>query len=162
MLHFLFGQFTRPPLHDPEIEFCAFDVLFEHGKLLRCLFQIVKRFPPLRDLLIDMVKILLPFLDHAKGILDTLQGVQTPENVTQTREATALDNAILAAMNQNKNSATFEQTTESPMNGPVRSNAAEAGTSNINAASEKIKGDFDKLIEKKQRDTVFQPVGGLR
>ena len=29
-------------------------------------------------------------LDQA--ILDALQGVQTPENVTQTREATALDN----------------------------------------------------------------------
>lgn len=42
-------------------------------------------------------------LDQA--ILDTLQGVQTPENVTQTREATALDNAILAAMNQNKNAS---------------------------------------------------------
>lgn len=39
-------------------------------------------------------------LDQA--ILDALQGVQTPENVTQTREATALDNAILAAMNQNQ------------------------------------------------------------
>ena len=155
VLHFLFRQFTRPPLHNPEIEFCAFDVLFEHGKLLRCLFQILKRFPPLRDLLIDTVKILLPFLDHAKGILDTLQGVQTPENVTQTREATALDNAILAAMNQNKNSATFEQTTESPMNGPVKSNAAEAGTSNINAASEKIKGDFDKLIEKNKGKLSF-------
>ena len=84
-------------------------------------------------------------LDQA--ILDALQGVQTPENVTQTREATALDNIIMAAMNQNKNSATPEQTTESPINGPVRSDAAEAGTSNINAASEKIKGDFDKLIE---------------
>ena len=92
-------------------------------------------------------------LDQA--ILDTLQGVQTPENVTQTREATALDNAILAAMNQNKNSATFEQTTESPMNGPVRSNAAEADTSNINAASEKIKGDFDKLIEKNKGKLSF-------
>jgi hypothetical protein len=92
-------------------------------------------------------------LDQA--ILDALQGVQTPENVTQTREATALDNAILAAMNQNKNSATFEQTTESPMNGPVRSNAAEAGTSNINAASEKIKGDFDKLIEKNKGKLSF-------
>lgn len=92
-------------------------------------------------------------LDQA--ILDTLQGVQTPENVTQTREATALDNAILAAMNENKNSATFEQTTESPMNGPVRSNAAEAGTSNINAASEKIKGDFDKLIEKNKGKLSF-------
>ena len=75
-------------------------------------------------------------LDQA--ILDALQGVQTPENVTQTREATALDNIIMAAMNQNKNSATPEQTTESPINGPVRSDAAEAGTSNINAAYEKI------------------------
>lgn len=92
-------------------------------------------------------------LDQA--ILDALQGVQTPENVTQTREATALDNAILAAMNQNKNSATPEQTTESPKNGPVRSDAAEAGTSNINAASEKIKGDFDKLIEKNNGKLSF-------
>ena len=90
-----------------------------------------------------------------QAVLDTLQGVQTPENVTQTREATALDNAILAAMNQNKNSATFEQTTESPINGPVRSDAAEAGTSNINAASEKIKGDFDKLIEKNKGKLSF-------
>lgn len=92
-------------------------------------------------------------LDQA--ILDALQGVQTPENVTQTREATALDNAILAAMNENKNSATSEQTTESPINGPVRSDAAEAGTSNINAASEKIKGDFDKLIEKNKGKLSF-------
>lgn len=92
-------------------------------------------------------------LDQA--ILDALQGVQTPENVTQTREATALDNAILAAMNQNKNSATPEQTTESPINGPVRSDAAEAGTSNINAASEKIKGDFDKLIERNKGKLSF-------
>ncbi len=92
-------------------------------------------------------------LDQA--ILDTLQGVQTPENVTQVREPTELDNIVMAAMNQNKNSATFEQTTESPMNGPVRSNAAEAGTSNINAASEKIKGDFDKLIEKNKGKLSF-------
>ncbi len=40
-----------------------------------------------------------------QAVLDSLQGVQTPENVTQTREATALDNAILAAMNQNKNTS---------------------------------------------------------
>ena len=92
-------------------------------------------------------------LDQA--ILDALQGVQTPENVTQTREATALDNIIMAAMNQNKNSATPEQTTESPINGPVRSDAAEAGTSNINAASEKIKGDFDKLIERNKGKLSF-------
>lgn len=101
-------------------------------------------------------RIVDPTASHLdQAILDTLQGVQTPENVTQTREATALDNAILAAMNENKNSATFEQTTESPMNGPVRSNAAEAGTSNINAASEKIKGDFDKLIEKNKGKLSF-------
>lgn len=52
-------------------------------------------------------------LDQA--ILDTLQGVQTPENVTQTREATALDNAILAAMNQNKNTSTDVAEAEAPM-----------------------------------------------
>ena len=38
-------------------------------------------------------------LDQA--ILDTLQGVQTPENVTQVREPTELDNIVMAAMNQN-------------------------------------------------------------
>ena len=48
----------------------------------------------------------------------------------------------------NKNSAAPEQTTVSPINGPVRSDAAEAGTININDGSEKIKSDFKKLIEK--------------
>lgn len=48
----------------------------------------------------------------------------------------------------NKNSAAPEQTTVSPINGPVRSDAAEAGTININYGSEKIKSDFKKLIEK--------------
>ena len=52
-------------------------------------------------------------LDQA--ILDTLQGVQTPENVTQTREATALDNAILAAMNENKNTPADVAEAEAPM-----------------------------------------------
>lgn len=92
-------------------------------------------------------------LDQA--ILDTLQGVQTPENVTQVREPTELDNIVMAAMNENKNSATSEQTTESPINGPVRSDAAEAGNSIVNAASEKIKGDFDKLIEKNKGKLSF-------
>lgn len=91
-------------------------------------------------------------LDQA--ILDTLQGVQTPENVTQVREPTELDNIVMAAMNENKNSATSEQTTESPINGPVRSDAAEAGNSIVNAASEKIKGDFDKLIEKTKENCL--------
>ena len=36
-----------------------------------------------------------------QAVLDTLQGVQTPENVTQVREPTELDNIIMAAMNQN-------------------------------------------------------------
>lgn len=90
-----------------------------------------------------------------QAMLDTYRGVQTPENVTQVREPTELDNIVMAAMNENKNSATSEQTTESPINGPVRSDAAEAGTSNINAASEKIKGDFDKLIEKNKGKLSF-------
>ena len=92
-------------------------------------------------------------LDQA--ILDALQGVQTPENVTQTREATALDNAILAAFNENRNSTTPEQTTGSPGTGPVRSDAVESSTSTINAASEKIKGDFEKLIEKNKGKLSF-------
>lgn len=36
-----------------------------------------------------------------QAVLDSLQGVQTPENVTQVREPTDLDNIIMAAMNQN-------------------------------------------------------------
>lgn len=38
-----------------------------------------------------------------QAVLDTLQGVQTPENVTQVREPTELDNIVMAAMNQNNN-----------------------------------------------------------
>lgn len=52
-------------------------------------------------------------LDQA--ILDALQGVQTPENVTQVREPTELDNAILAAMNQNKNTSADVAEAEAPM-----------------------------------------------
>lgn len=37
-----------------------------------------------------------------QAVLDTLQGVQTPENVTQVREPTELDNIVMAAMNQNQ------------------------------------------------------------
>ncbi len=40
-----------------------------------------------------------------QAVLDTLQGVQTPENVTQVREPTELDNIVMAAMNQNKNTS---------------------------------------------------------
>lgn len=42
-------------------------------------------------------------LDQA--MLDTMRGIQTPENVTQTRQATAMDNAILQTLNQNKNTS---------------------------------------------------------
>lgn len=40
-----------------------------------------------------------------QAILDALRGVQTPESATQTRQATAMDNAILQAFNQNKNTS---------------------------------------------------------
>lgn len=40
-----------------------------------------------------------------QAVLDSLQGVQTPENVTQVREPTELDNIVMAAMNQNKNTS---------------------------------------------------------
>lgn len=40
-----------------------------------------------------------------QAMLDTYRGVQTPENVTQVREPTELDNIVMAAMNQNKNTS---------------------------------------------------------
>lgn len=55
-------------------------------------------------------------LDQA--ILDALQGVQTPENVTQVREPTDLDRAMMMTYNQNKNTsadvAEVQQKTELP------------------------------------------------
>ena len=54
-------------------------------------------------------------LDQA--MLDTYRGVQTPENVTQTREATALDNAILQAFAQGKNNSTAQGAADSTPNG---------------------------------------------
>lgn len=38
-----------------------------------------------------------------QAMLDTMQGIQTPENVTQTRQATATDNAILQTFNEAQN-----------------------------------------------------------
>lgn len=55
---------------------------------------------------------------------------------------------VITGEEANKNPAAPEQTTESPINGPVRSDAAEAGTININDGAEKIKSEFKKLIEK--------------
>ena len=40
-----------------------------------------------------------------QAVLDTLQGVQTPENVTQVREPTDLDRAMMMTYNQNKNTS---------------------------------------------------------
>lgn len=83
---------------------------------------------------------------------ETLTGpVQAANQTTQqTMQGTAERGAegVITRGEVNKNSAAPEQTTVSPINGPVRSDAAEAGTININDGSEKIKSDFKKLIEK--------------
>ena len=83
---------------------------------------------------------------------ETLTGpVQAANQTTQqTMHGTAERGAdgVITRGEVNKNSAAPEQTTVSPINGPVRSDAAEAGTININDGSEKIKSDFKKLIEK--------------
>lgn len=83
---------------------------------------------------------------------ETLTGpVQAANQTTQqTTQGTAERGAegVITRGEVNKNSAAPEQTTVSPINGPVRSDAAEAGTININDGSEKIKSDFKKLIEK--------------
>ena len=72
---------------------------------------------------------------------------QSAHQMTQaTQERGAGD--VITGGEANRNSAAPEQTTESPINGPVRSGAAEAGTVNINDGTEKIKIDFKKLIEK--------------
>lgn len=72
------------------------------------------------------------------------------QNTKQTTQATQELGAgdVITVGEINKNSAAPEQTTVSPINGPVRSDAAEAGTININYGAEKIKSEFKKLIEK--------------
>ena len=72
------------------------------------------------------------------------------QNTHQTTQATQERGAgdVITGGEVNKNSAAPEQTTVSPINGPVRSDAAEAGTININYGVEKIKSEFKKLIEK--------------
>ena len=83
---------------------------------------------------------------------ETLTGpVQAANQTTQqTMQGTAErgTEGVITRGEANKNSAAPEQTTVSPINGPVRSDAAEAGIININDGSEKIKSDFKKLIEK--------------
>ena len=83
---------------------------------------------------------------------ETLTGpVQAAKQTTQQTmhgAAERVTEGVITRGEVNKNSAAPEQTTVSPINGPVRSDAAEAGTININDGSEKIKSDFKKLIEK--------------
>ena len=83
---------------------------------------------------------------------ETLTGpVQAANQTTQQTMQGAAERGtegVITRGEVNKNSAAPEQTTVSPINGPVRSDAAEAGTININDGSEKIKSDFKKLIEK--------------
>ena len=77
--------------------------------------------------------------------------VQAANQNTQQTMQTAAERGtegVITGEEVNRNSATPKQTTESPINGPVRSGAAEAGTININDGTEKIKSDFKKLIEK--------------
>lgn len=95
--------------------------------------------------------------DLDRSALETMrpEAFQTPTwaellDTQQTMQGTAERGAegVITRGEVNKNSAAPEQTTVSPINGPVRSDAAEAGTININDGSEKIKSDFKKLIEK--------------
>ena len=92
-----------------------------------------------------------------RGMLETMhpEAFQTPAwaeltNTQQTMQPAPERGAegVITGEEANKNPAAPEQTTESPINGPVRSDAAEAGTININDGSEKIKSEFKKLIEK--------------
>ena len=92
-----------------------------------------------------------------RGMLETMrpEAFQTPvwaelTNTQQTTQPAPERGAegVITGEEANKNPAAPEQTTESPINGPVRSDAAEAGTININDGAEKIKSEFKKLIEK--------------
>lgn len=49
-----------------------------------------------------------------QAMLDTMQGIQTPENVTQTRQATAMDDAISEAIMQGQSGITPDVATNKP------------------------------------------------
>lgn len=92
--------------------------------------------------------------DLDRSALETMrpEAFQTPTwaellDTQQTMQGTAERGAegVITRGEVNKNSAAPEQTTVSPINGPVRSDAAEAGTININDGSEKIKSDFQNV-----------------
>ena len=72
---------------------------------------------------------------------------QNTQQTTQPAQERGAE-GVITGEEANKNPAAPEQTTVSPINGPVRSDAAEAGAININDGAEKIKSEFIKLIEK--------------
>lgn len=76
-----------------------------------------------------------------RAMMDTMAGRQTQENVSQTQDS-SLDRVIQQTFEQYKNPAASEQTTGSPLDGSVRSDAAEAGITNISDSKGKVKGDI--------------------
>lgn len=76
-----------------------------------------------------------------RAMMDTMAGRQTQENVSQTQDS-SLDRVMQQTFEQYKNPAASEQTTGSPLDGSVRSDAAEAGTTNISDLKGKVKGDI--------------------
>lgn len=76
-----------------------------------------------------------------RAMMDTMAGRQTQENVSQTQDS-SLDRVMQQTFEQYKNPAASEQTTGSPLDGSVRSDAAGAGTTNISDSKGKVKGDI--------------------
>lgn len=76
-----------------------------------------------------------------RAMMDTMAGRQTQENVSQTQDS-GLDRVMQQTFEQYKNPAASEQTTGSPLDGSVRSDAAEAGITNISDSKGKVKGDI--------------------
>lgn len=92
---------------------------------------------------------------RGEALTEPLQAAnQTTQQTTQAAAERGTEGVITVG-ETNKNSAAPEQTTVSPINGPVRSDAAEAGTININYGAEKIKSEFKKLIEKNKGHLSF-------
>ena len=92
---------------------------------------------------------------RGEALAEPLQAAnQTTQQTTQAAAERGTEGVITVG-ETNKNSAAPEQTTVSPINGPVRSDAAEAGTININYGAEKIKSEFKKLIEKNKGHLSF-------
>lgn len=90
-----------------------------------------------------------------RAMMDTMAGRETPENVSQTQDSN-LDRVMQQTFEQYKNPAASEQTTGSPLDGSVRSDAAEAGTTNISDSKGKVKGDIEALIDQNNGSLSFQ------